>query len=175
MAAFLLDIVKLLFYFNYRLSERWEETFFLFLFHLRTVRTSKFSASGLWRRTDRCLMPWRLETLYVLALAGTFWGFQVFGSRQAVCPKSYVSGRKLRISNSSPESQKKEKCLRLAVFWIYFTCLPGSLKPPKGACQCQNIRHRSVSRHCPEAENLEFLTVRKRNRKRKKFLRPASG
>ena len=43
----------------YRLSERWEETFFLFLFRLRTVRNSKFSASRLWQRTDRCLMPWR--------------------------------------------------------------------------------------------------------------------
>ncbi len=31
-----------------------------------------------------------------------------FQQRQAVCPKSCVSGRKLRSSNCSPESQKKE-------------------------------------------------------------------
>ena len=52
--------------------------FFLFLFRLQTVRTSKFSASSLWLRTDRCLMPWRLGMLYAAALAGTFWGFRVF-------------------------------------------------------------------------------------------------
>ena len=36
-------------------------------------------------------------------------GLPGFYMRQAVCPKSCVSGRKLRISNCSPESQKKEK------------------------------------------------------------------
>ena len=41
--------------------------------------------------------------------------------------------------------------------------------------QRQGIRHRSVRSHCLDAENLEFLTVRRRNRKRKKFLRLASG
>ncbi len=51
--------------------------FFLFLFRLRTVRTSKFSALRLWQRTDRCLIPWHYEMLYAVALAGTFWGFQV--------------------------------------------------------------------------------------------------
>ena len=52
-----------------------QRNFFLFLFRFRTVRNSKFSASGLWKRTDRCLMPWRCGMLYAVALAGTFWGF----------------------------------------------------------------------------------------------------
>ena len=59
---------------------------FLFLFRLQTVRTSKFSASSLWQRTDRCLMHWRYGMLYVPALAGTFWGFQVSGSSRQCAP-----------------------------------------------------------------------------------------
>ena len=39
---------------------------------------------------------------HLLGLPGSF-------MRRTVCPKSCVSGRKLRISNCSPESQKKEK------------------------------------------------------------------
>ncbi len=62
---------------------------FLFPFRLRTVRNSKFSAIILWQRTDRCLMPWRSGMFCVLALAGTFWGFQGFW-QQAVSPKSWI-------------------------------------------------------------------------------------
>ncbi len=36
-------------------------------------------------------------------------GLPGFRQRQAVCPKSCILSRKLRISNCSPESQKKEK------------------------------------------------------------------
>ena len=103
-----------------------QSIFFLFLFRLRTVRTSKFSASRLWRRTDRCLMPWRYFMLYAAALAGTFWGFRGFAWRQTVCPKSWLSGRKLRISNCSPESQKKEKVSPPGWYRKYFTYLSGS-------------------------------------------------
>ena len=56
----------------------------LFLFRLLTVRNPKFSAIAVWQRTDRCLMPWRSGMPYILALADTFWGFQVSGSRQKI-------------------------------------------------------------------------------------------
>ena len=36
-------------------------------------------------------------------------GLPGFRQQQSVSPKSWISGRKLRISNCSPESQKKEK------------------------------------------------------------------
>ena len=64
----------------YMTPDAGKRNFFLFLFRLRTVRNSKFSASRLWQRTDRCLMPWRYGMLYAVALAGTFWGFQVLTS-----------------------------------------------------------------------------------------------
>ena len=44
-----------------------------------------------------------------MALAGTFWGLKVIAKRQTVSPKSWKRSRKSRISNSSTESQKKEK------------------------------------------------------------------
>ncbi len=45
-------------------------------------------------------------------------GLQSFFMRQTVCPKSWIQSRKLRISNSSPESQKKEKDSPPAWFWL---------------------------------------------------------
>ena len=63
-----------------------QRNFFLFLFRLRAVRTSKFSASSLWHRTDRCLMPWRYFMLYAVVLAGTFWGFRVLHSGRQCAP-----------------------------------------------------------------------------------------
>ncbi len=70
----------------YRQTDARRRNFFLFLFRLRTVRNSKFSASRLWQRTDRCLMPWRFGMLYALALADTFWGFNVIRSGRQCAP-----------------------------------------------------------------------------------------
>ena len=56
--------------------------------------------------------------LYAVALAGTFWGFSVFCRRQTVSPKSWIWGRKLRISNCFPESQKKEKVSLSGWHWL---------------------------------------------------------
>ena len=84
------------------------------------------------------------------------------------------SGKQLEILNFLPEIQD----LGLTVFR---SRKPGSPKrclpvPKHKACQKrQGIRLRSVRCHRLEAENLEVLTVRKRNRKRKKCLFPASG
>ena len=97
--------------------------FFLFLFRLRTVRTSKFSASRLWLRTDRCLMPWRFWHALCSGTGRHLLGLRNFWLRKTVCPKSWISGRKLRSSNCSPESQKKEKVsppgVRLTYTFIY--------------------------------------------------------
>ena len=81
-----------------------KRNFFLFLFRLRTVRNSKFSASSLWQRTDRCLMPWRFWQALCSGAGRHLLGLRRFMQRKAVCPKSWLWGRKLRISNCSPES-----------------------------------------------------------------------
>ncbi len=52
-------------------------------------------------------------------------GLPGFFMRQAVCPKSWVSGRKLRISNSSLESQKKEKVSPPRLILVNLICLSG--------------------------------------------------
>ena len=52
-------------------------------------------------------------------------------------------------------------------------CLPAPLH--RDCQERQGIRHWSVRCHSLEAENLEFLTVRRRNRKRNKCLRLASA
>ncbi len=93
--------------------------FFLFLFRFRTVRNSKFSASRLWLRTDRCLMPWRFWQALCSGTGRHLLGLPGFFVRQEVCPKSWISGRKLRISNCSPESQKKEKVSPPGVRFIH--------------------------------------------------------
>ena len=52
-------------------------------------------------------------------------GLPGFNQRQTVSPKSWVWGRKLRISNCSPESQKKENISLPGWYRMNFTCLPG--------------------------------------------------
>ncbi len=84
------------------------------------------------------------------------------------------SGEQLEILNFLPDNQDLgHTACRYAKPGSPKRCLP---VPLSRACQeRQGIRHRSVRCHSPEAENLEFLTVCRRNRKRKKCLRPASG
>ena len=57
--------------------------------------------------------------------------------RQTVCPKSWISGRKLRISNCSPESQKKEKVSPPGWYWLnsYFCLSPFSRHTPQHGIQ----------------------------------------
>ncbi len=52
-------------------------------------------------------------------------GLPGFWQRQTVSPKSWIPGRKLRISNCSPESQKKEQVSPPGCLRKYFTCLQG--------------------------------------------------
>ena len=60
----------------YRLPGRRMEHLFVLMFRLQKAGSSKYSASR--QRTDRHLMPRRFDRLYAVALAGAFWGFQVF-------------------------------------------------------------------------------------------------
>ena len=99
--------------------------FFLFLFRLQTVRTSKFSASSLWQRTDRSLMPWRFWHALCFGTGRHLLGLPGFCMQQAVSPKSWVSGRKLRSSNCSAESQKKKNSSLPGWCRMNFTCIPG--------------------------------------------------
>ena len=71
---------------RYRLPGRWMEKLFLLVFRLRKAGSSKSSASRQRLRTDRRLMPWRYLMLYAVALAGTFWGFQVFSCESQCAP-----------------------------------------------------------------------------------------
>ncbi len=107
---------------------------FLFLFRLRTVRTSKFSASRLWQRTDRCLMPWRFWHALCSGTGRHLLGLLCFLQRKAVCPKSWIPGRKLRSSNCSPESQKKETVSPPGCYWlrlcICLAAVSGCVKQP---------------------------------------------
>ncbi len=50
-------------------------------------------------------------------------GASRFFMRQTVSPKSWVSGRKLRISNCSSESQKKEKVSPPGWYWLNLCAL----------------------------------------------------
>ena len=101
-------------------------------------------------------MPWRYGMLYAAAVAGTFWGSKLFTAEGSV-PKSCLSGRKLRISNSSTESQKKEKVsppgwYRMNFMYLYATAFRTCFHSMKGiALFC----HRQMD------ENLFFLTVKK--------------
>ena len=99
--------------------------FFLFLFRLQTVKNSKFSASGLWLRTDRCLMPWRFWQALCSGTGRHLLGLPGFVWRQTVSPKSWLRGKKLRISNCSTESQKKEKVSPPGWYWLNFLYLSG--------------------------------------------------
>ncbi len=101
-------------------------------------------------------------TLFHALCSGTgrhLLGLPGFRQHQAVSPKSWVSGRKLRSSNCSPESQKKENSSLPGWCRMNFTCIPG--------CHFQDLQ--STASGCLY---LEVLTVRRRNRKRKKCLRP---
>ena len=59
-------------------------------------------------------------------------GFPGSLMRQAVSPKSWIPGRKLRISNCSPESQKKEQVSPPGCYRMNFIFLSGYWFPDAG-------------------------------------------
>ncbi len=64
-------------------------------------------------------MPWRFWQALCSGTGRHLLGLLCYWLRQTVSPKSWVWGRKLRISNCSPESQKKEKVSPPGVRAVY--------------------------------------------------------
>ena len=99
------------------------ENLFLSLFRLCSIKNLKIFCFGTVAANGA--VPDAIAFWHVFS-SGTgrhLLGLPGFFMRQTVCPKSWVSGRKLRISNSSLESQKKEKVSPPGWYWLNLCAL----------------------------------------------------